>query len=160
MVDTLTINGEIGQYAKFDLNMKGRSPTTTTSNTPSFLTTGENPFLVSKASVKFANDIAAIGAASKVAVQNFKVTIEKKLEQIYSTMSTTTEGIEFASQHNTAFAIKGDFEIIYNDTTFRALALAGTKQAIEIQLEGRALIGATKYENITLQLASVILEDW
>ena len=33
-------------------------------------------------------------------------------------------------------------------------------QALEIQLEGRTLIGATKYENITIQLASVVLEDW
>jgi len=56
--------------------------------------------------------------------------------------------------------VKGDFEIVYNDSTFKTLALAGTKQAIEIQLEGRALIGATKYENITIQLASVVLEDW
>ena len=75
-------------------------------------------------------------------------------------MSSTTEGTDFATQHNKNLNVKGDFEIVYNDTTFRALALAGTKQAIEIQVEGRALIGATKYENITIQLASVVLEDW
>ena len=160
MVDSLTITGEIGQYLKFDMKSKGRLPTTTTGNTPSFSTTGENPFLVTKASIKFAADIASISGASKVACQNFKLTIDKNLEQIFSTMSSTTEGTDFATQHNKNLNVKGDFEIVYNDTTFRALALAGTKQAIEIQVEGRALIGATKYENITIQLASVVLEDW
>lgn len=160
MVDSLTITGEIGQYVKFDLKSKGRLQTSTTGNTPTFLTTGENPFLVSKASIKFATDVAGLSGASKVACQNFKITIDKNLEQIFSTMSSTTEGTDFASQHNKNLNVKGDFEIVYNDSTFKTLALAGTKQAIEIQVEGRVLLGATKYENITIQLASVVLEDW
>lgn len=160
MVDTLTVMGEIGQYLKFDLKSKGRLQTSATGNTPSFTTTGENPFLVSKASIKFANDAAGLTGASKVAVQNFKLSIEKNLEQIFSTMSSTTEGTDFATQHNQSFNVKGDFEIVYDNSTFKTLALAGTKQAIEILVEGRALLGATKYENITLRLTSVVLEDW
>lgn len=56
--------------------------------------------------------------------------------------------------------MKGDFEIVYDLNTYRDLATAGTLQALEIQIDGRNLIGATKYENITIQLASVVLEDW
>lgn len=160
MVDSLTLSGEVGQYAKFDLKMKGRQPTDTTGNTPAFLTTGENPFIMSKASVKFASAIAGISGASKVPVQNFKLTIDKNLDQIWSTMSSTTDATDFATQHNKNFTIKGDFEIIYDSKVYRDNFLTGTKQAMEIQLEGRALIGATKYENITIQLASIILEDW
>lgn len=158
MVDTLDIIGEIGQYAKFDLKTKGRKLSNATGNTPSFTT--ENPFLVSKASVKFAADIAGLGAASKVPVQNFKFTLEKNLEQIYGTMSNGTEALDFASQHNTVFGVKGEFEIVYGNTTYKDLFTAGTKQAIEISLEGRSLIGATKYETLTFQFASVVLEDW
>ena len=88
------------------------------------------------------------------------MTIDKNLEQVWSTQSSTTEGIDFASQHNKDFRVKGDFEIIYNDSVFKTLALAGTKQAIEITLEGRVNIGATKPESIVIQIASVILEDW
>jgi len=160
MVDSLTIMGEISQYTKFELKSKGRLQTSTSGNTPTFLTTGETPFMVSKASIKFATAVAGLAGASKVAVQNFKLTIDKNLEQIYSTMAASVEGTDFATQHNTALSVKGDFEIVYDAATYRDLATAGTKQAIEIQLEGRTLIGATKYENITIQLASVVLEDW
>lgn len=160
MVDALTLTAEVGQYLKFDLKTKGRLQTNTTGNTPAFTTTGETPFLVTKSSIKFAADIASIGGASRVAVQNFKLTVDKNLEQIFSTMSSATEGTDFATQHNKNFAVKGDFEIVYDVETYKTLALAGTKQAIEIQIEGRTLLGATKYENITIQLASVVLEDW
>ena len=160
MVDSLTIMGEVGQYVKFDLKSKGRLQTSTTGNTPSFATTGETPFLVSKASVKFATDVAGLAGASRVAVQNFKMTIDKNLEQIFSTMSSATEGTDFATQHNKNLNVKGDFEIVYDANTYKALAVAGTKQAIEINVESRVLLGATKYESITIQLASVVLEDW
>lgn len=160
MVDSLTLSGEVGQYSKFDLKMKGRLPTDATGNTPAFSTTGETPFMVSKASVKFASAISGLTGASKTPVQNFKVTIEKNLEQIWSTMSSTTEATDFATQHNKNFTVKGDFEIIYDTKTFRDTFTAGTKQAVEIQLDGRTLIGATKFEGLTIQLASVVLEDW
>lgn len=160
MVDSLAITGEVGQYVKFDLKTKGRLQTTTTGHTPAFATTGDNPFLVSKVSVKFAANVAGLAAASKVAVQNFKFSIDKNLEQIFSTMTGATEATDFSSQHNKNLSAKGDFEMIFEDETFKTLALAGTKQAIEISVEGRTLIGATKYENLTFQFASVILEDW
>lgn len=160
MIDSFTIMGEVGQYSKFDLKMKGRLPTNTTGNTPAFLTTGENPFMVGKASIKFATNIAGISGATRIPVQSFKVTFDKNLEQIFSTSSDGTEAFNFASQHNKNFTIKGDMEILYNDVTYRDIFTAGTKQALEIMIEGRTLIGATKYENITIQLASVILEDW
>lgn len=160
MVDSLTLSGEVGDYTKFDLKMKGRLPTNTTGNTPAFATTGENPFMVSKASIKFASAVAGLSGATRTPVQNFKVTFDKNLEQIFSTSSDGTEALNFATQHNKNFTIKGDMEVIYNDVIFRDLFTAGTKQAIEISLEGRTLIGATKYENLTIQLASVVLEDW
>lgn len=160
MLDSLTLTGEASQYLKFDAKLKGRSPTNTTGNTPAYTATGETPFLVTKASIKFATNVAGLAGASRVPVQNFKLTIDKNLEQIFSTSSDGTEALEFASQHNKNMAIKGDFEILYDNGTYKTLALAGTLQAIEITLEGRALIGATKYESLTIQLASVVLEDW
>lgn len=160
MIDSLGIVGEVGSYAKFDLKMKGKLFANTTGNTPTFLSTGDTPFVMSKATVKFATDIAGLGAASKVAVQSFKITFDKKLEQIFSTMSSTTDAVDFASQHNTTFTIKGDMEIVYDTDTYKTLFTAGTKQAMQIMLEGKTLLGATKYEAVDIQLASVVLEDW
>mgnify|MGYP007125359886 CR=1 FL=1 len=160
MLDELTISGDAGQYARFDVKATGRLPASATGNTPTFTATGETPFLTSKASIKFATNIAGITGATRVPCQSFKVTIEKNLEQIFSTSADGTEALNFSTQHNQDLWVKWDFEIVYDLNTYRDLANAGTLQALEIQLEGRTLIGATKYENITIQLASVVLEDW
>lgn len=160
MLDTLSITGEAGDYLRFDHKMVSRSLTDATGNTPTFLTTGENPFLVSKVSIKFATDVAGLSGVSRVGVTTFKLNIEKNLTQIFGTSTDGTEALDFGTQHNQDMRITGDFEMIYNSTTYRNLANAGTKQAIELVVEGRSLIGATKYESITIQLASVILQEW
>jgi hypothetical protein len=159
MIDTLSIAGEVSDYLRFDTKMVGRTPTDATGNTPAFVV--ENPFLVSRAQIKFASNIAGLTGASVVPVQSFNLNIEKNLEQIWSTkQNESTEAILFASQHNKDLRITGDFTIIYNDKTYRDLALAGTLQAIEIKVDGRSLIGATKREELTIQLASVVLTEW
>lgn len=159
MVDTLSIAGEVSDYLRFDTKMVGRNPTDATGNTPAFTT--ENPFLVSRAQVKFATNVAGLSGASLVPVQSFNLNIEKNLEQIWSTEATAgTEALNFATQHNKDFRVSGDFTIIYNSKTYRDLAIAGTLQAIEIKVDGRSLIGATRREELTIQLASCILTEW
>lgn len=160
MLDTLSISWEAGDYLRYDTKLVSRSLTDVTGNTPAFLTTGENPFLVSKVSVKFANDIAGISGASRIGITTFNLNIEKNLTQVFQTSTDGTEALDFWSQHNQDFRVTGDFELLYNSKTYRDLALNGTKQAIEIQVEGRNLIGSTRYENLTIQLASVILTEW
>jgi len=159
MVDTLAISGEVADYLRFDTKMVGRTPTDATGNTPAFTT--DTPFLVSRAQVKFASNIAGLSGASVVPVQSFNLNIEKNLEQIWSTEATAgTEAVDFATQHNKDLRVSGDFTIIYNSKTYRDLALAGTLQAIEIKVDGRSLIGATKREELTIQLASCVLTEW
>ena len=160
MVDTLSISGEAGDYLRFDTKITGKLPTNTTGNTPAFLTANETPFLVSRASIKFASNIAGLSGATAVPVQNFTLNIEKNLQQIFSTLATGTEALDFASQHNQDFRVSGDFEIVYDNVTYRDLAIAGTKQAIEISITGRNLIGATKYETLVFQIASSVFTEW
>jgi hypothetical protein len=159
MVDTLSITGEVSDYLRFDTKMTGRTPTDATGNTPAFVT--ETPMLVSRAEIKFASNVAGLTGASLVPVQSFNLNIEKNLEQIWSTESTSgTEALNFATQHNKDLRITGDFTIIYNNKTYRDLALAGTLQAIEIKVDGRSLIGATKRDEFTIRLNSVVLTEW
>lgn len=159
MIQTLGFKFDVGQIAKFDLTMIGQSPSTTSGNTPSFLT-GDEDFLVSNVHVKFATDVAGLSAASRVPVQSVNFTIEKNLNQIFSTKSTTTEALEFVSQHNQDFRVAGDAEIVYNDTTYSTLLTAWTYQAMEIDIVGRYLIWATKYNQITIQFAQIALDEW
>lgn len=139
--------------------MVGRAPTDATGNTPAFTT--ENPFLVSRAQVKFATNVAGLTGASLVPVQSFNLNIEKNLEQIWSTESVAgTEALNFATQHNKDMRVSGDFTIIFDNKTYRDLALNGTLQAIEIKVDGRNLIGATRRDELTIRLNSVILTEW
>lgn len=160
MLESLTITAEVGQYLRFDAKYKGNMIVDATGNTPAFTATGETPFLVTNMSVKVANDVAGLGAASRISVQSLKQTIDKNLEQVYGSKTSTTEQLGFTSQHNKNLSVKGDIETLYDSDTLKDLAIAGTKQALEIQIQGRTLIGATKYEDLTIQLASIVLEDW
>ena len=164
MVDSLEISGQVGDFARFTLKSKGQLQTSTSGHTPAFLTSGESSFKVSRASIKFASSISGLAGATQVACQNFKIAIAKNLEQIFSTntaaLTTSTDATNFAGQYNKSFEVKGDFEIVYDADTYKTLALAGTKQAIELQIAGTSLIGATQYENITIHLASVVLDSW
>lgn len=160
MLESLTLTAEVGQYLRFDVKYKGNMIANTTANTPAFVTAGENPFLVTNMSFKIAADVTALAGASRISVQSLKSTIDKNLEQIFGTKTSTTEQLGFVSQHNKNLSVKGDVELLYNDDSQKTLAIAGTKQAIEIQIQGRSLIGATKYEELIIQLASVVLEDW
>lgn len=160
MLDTLTISGEVSDYLRFEGTLMGKGVTDVSGNTPSFLTTGDTPFLVQKVSVKLATDIAGLSGASRIGITNFNLNIEKNLTQVFTTSTDGTEALDFNSQHNQDLRVTGDFELVYDSKTYRDLALNGTKQAIEIYVEGHTLIGATKYEALTIQLASVLLKEW
>lgn len=61
---------------------------------------------------------------------------------------------------NQQFGVTGDFEVVYDANTYRDYFTANTKRAIQIEIEGATLIGATKYNKLTIQLAQVHLESW
>jgi hypothetical protein len=61
--------------------------------------------------------------------------IAKNLTQIFSTSSTCgTEALDFVSQHNQNFGVTGDMEIVYDADTYKDLAIANTKQAVQITI--------------------------
>lgn len=158
MCDKLGVNIEVGSYVKYDFSSMGRGVVNATGLTPAYVQ--EEIFKVSKAYVKFATDIAGLGAASKVAIQSAKIEINKNLEQIYSTATTLTDATDLTTQHNKQFEVSGEFEAIFDSTTYKLLAKNLTKQAIEITVEGTVLIGATRFNTLTFRVASCVLQDF
>jgi len=157
MADSLSMSFEVGDYMKYEFSSMGKGVATATGLTPAYI--AEEAFKTSKVYVKFATDIAGLGVAAKVAVQSGSIEIAKNLEAIYSTATTSTDAVELSSQHNKQLEISGEFEMVYDSTTYKTLANNLTKQAIEIAVEGTTLIGATKYNTLTIRVASAVLEN-
>ena len=61
---------------------------------------------------------------------------------------------------NQQFGVTGDLELVYDANTYRDYFTANTKKALQIEIEGATLIGATKYNKLTIQFAQVHLESW
>lgn len=155
MIDTLELDATVGEFIKFNASMKGGKIEDTTAS-PSFSTgTADEAFRASTAVVKFASTIAGLGAASAIAVQNIKFTITKNLMPVFKLGSTTIDAMV-----NQQFGVTGDLEIIYDANTYRDLFTANTKQAIQITITGPTLIGATKYNQIVIQIAAAHLSSW
>lgn len=62
MLEKIELDATIGEQVKYKATFKGKSVSAGSTYTPSF-DTADEPFLVSKATVKFADDIAGLGAA-------------------------------------------------------------------------------------------------
>lgn len=160
MLDSFSITGEVGQYMKFDMKSTGQSSTTATGLSVAY-TTADETFLVSKAYIKFANDLAGLAAASRTGVKSFKFEVGKNAEQVFETRTgSVDDAYDFTSQHNKNLVVSGDFEAIYDDNTFKGYNDAATTRAIELTVEGKFLIGATKYNALTFRVAQAVIEDW
>jgi len=155
MLDTLDFDITNGEYVKFNAMTKGGKIASTTSS-PSFLTgTADEQFRASKTTVKIASDISGLSGASAITLEAVKLSIKKNPVQKFA-LGATTMAVN-ANQH---FTVVGDISVTYNATTYRDLFTANTKKAMQIEIEGSTLIGATKYNKITIQLAQVHLESW
>lgn len=111
--------------------------------------------------VKFASALAGLTGATPVAVQSVNVEFMKNLTQIYSSaVAVGTEIVEFSTQHNQNFNVSGDMEIVMDTETYKTLFTGNTRQAMSITITGKTLIGATKYNQLTLTFPSIAIEDW
>lgn len=155
MLDSLEIDASVGEYVKFTTTFKGGKMATTTSS-PSFLTgLTDEAFIAGKVTVKRASNIAGLSGGTAISLQNIKISISKNTLQIFKLGSTTLD-----ANVNQQFGVTGDMEAVYDANTIRDFFTSNTKNALQIEIEGASLIGATKYNTLTIQLASVQLESW
>lgn len=160
MIQSLKLSFAVWSQAKFDLTMVGKGTTTSTGTTPAY-TTADEPFLISNMAVKVASAVAGLAGATPFPVQSVNVEYMKNLTQIYSSALTVgTEIVEFQSQHNQNFNIVWDLELVMDTETYKTLFINWTKQAMSITLTGKTLVGATKYNTLTLTFPSIVIEDW
>lgn len=153
MISSLEVTADLNEFVKFKGEVMGK-PGEAAANTPAFLT--ENNFLAKNVSVKFADDLAGLGAASAIDAKNISIKIEKNLESDDVLGSDTPADIL-----NKKFSITGSIELYYDATTYKTLSLAGTQKAVRIDLvDTGTTIGSSANPEIKIDLAKVKLTEW
>ena len=109
MLNNLTINAVLKDFVKFSAGFMSKVGAST-SQSPSY--SAENIFLATHVTVKFANTIALLGAASASAVRAINLTINKNVEDWQNLGSVEPTDIV-----NKAFTVSGDLEALLDDET-------------------------------------------
>lgn len=153
VIDSIDIEAKVGDYVRYSVKYVGGQVVTVLDKTPSY--SQEDIFLASGVSVKMADDVAGIAAASDIRAQSYKMTIEKSPEMLMALGSTNVDSI-----HNTVFTVKGDMELKYDTDTYMNIVVSGAKKAIQFVASSGALIGATKKAEIGAIVPRVALSEW
>jgi hypothetical protein len=152
-IDNLTIKAELGKFVEQEIEVKAKLGVAST-NSPSYV--AENNFLAKDVSVKFADALAGLDAASAISVKNVEIKFEKNLES-----DDVLGSYEPNDYLNKQFAVSGSIELLYDATTYKALALAGTQKAMRINIQDTTVtIGASSNPTIKIDLAKVKLTEW
>ena len=148
MIDTLTIESLLGQYAVVRASFRSKIGATATL-TPSY--TAENHFLPKHGVFKLASTQAGLGGASAVNIRRVSVTFNNNLEDDDAIGSEQPVDIL-----NKQFSISGSLEMVFDAETIKTLQLADTAQAMRIQLQNTDVtIGASTRPELRVDLHSV-----
>jgi len=153
LLDALSINAEVWSVVNFSGLFKGKKVNTTTGETVAFAS--ENYFKVANMTVKFADDVSWLTAASSVDLQMVNFELSKNTTPIYKVWS-----IEPSSIHNQQLALAGDFEALFTDDTYKDYVSGWTNKAMRITIQWDALIGATEYPELSFDFANLSFTEW
>lgn len=148
MLNTATFEMSPDQYVKVGLDMIAGKQTTESAYTPAYSTT-DVLFRPSTIAVKFAANYAGLGAAAAITtISNITLNFNKNAVPVWRLGSTEVEDIV-----NQRITINGDISFKYDVTTFRALGLAETSNAMQIVLTNST-------HSLTIELPSADFQDW
>jgi hypothetical protein len=154
VITKLGIKAALGKLVEFTAGFMAKLGAAAT-NTPSYAT-AENSFIAKDVSVKLATNIAGLASASAISVKDIELNIEKNVES-----DDVLGSYEPADFLNKQFSVSGSIELVYDATTYKALALAGTAKAMRITIENAdAIIGTTLHPKLVIDLAKVKFTEW
>lgn len=153
VLTSLEIAYEQGKFIDYVANFKSKKGATATL-TPS--TTAENRFLPQHLTFKLASTQAGLDAASAVVIKSLSMKINQNIEE-----DDVLGNIAPADFLNKQFAIEGTIEAIWqNITDFKNAALAGTVQALRIDLNNSDVtIGTASNPRIKIDLYSAVFKE-
>jgi len=150
---SLEIAYEQGKFIDYVANFKSKKGATATL-TPS--TTAENRFLPQHLTFKLASTQAGLDAAAAVVIKSLSLKIDQNIED--DDVLGNAAPADFLNKH---FMIEGTLEAIWqNESDFKNAALAGTVQAMRIQLKNTdTIIGAAANPEVKIDLHSVVFRE-
>jgi hypothetical protein len=158
VLDTLDFEAAADKIIRFAAKFMGQPLSSTSAQTPAY--TSETPFLGKHMAFKLASAYTGLDAASATAIERVKVQGKNNVEMVHQTGGS--DPLAPTSLHNTEFEMLGDFSFLYNATTIRDLALAGTSRALRLTVtntSATAISGST-YPTIQFDFPEVYLNDW
>ncbi len=151
MLNSLEINVALNQYALMTAELRSKKGETA-AITPSYVAGDEKKiFLPQHGTFKAAVDLAGLGAAPETTIRNLTFSIAKNLEDDQVIGSTDPADIL-----NKQFAIEGEVELLYRDSSFIDFLLADTARALRLTLTNTDItIGAVSNPKLEIDLARV-----
>ncbi len=149
----LEIDYVLGQFLSYNATLKAKKGSSASSFSPSY--TAENRFLPPHMTFKLATNLAGLNAASATQIKSLKLKIAKNLEDddVLGNLSPN----DFL---NKQFAIEGEVQLLWNDETFKNLALAATPQAMRLDLINNGVtIGSAANPELKIDLAAVVFKE-
>lgn len=148
VIETLDIEVMLGQYARYRAGFRSKVGATATL-TPSY--SAENHFLPQHGSLKIADDLGDLDAASAIDIRSVTLKVNKNVED-----DRKIGSLDQADILNKQFAVEGTIELVFNSNTFKTEMLADTAKAMRIRLSNTDItIGTTLHPELTVDLAKV-----
>lgn len=153
MLSQLDLDISIGQYAKYVASFRSKVGETATLS-PSY--SAESSFLPQHGSVKIADAVAGLDAASAIDIRSVKISIMKDVEDDRKIGSVAQADI-----NNKEFHVEGSLELVFNNNTFKTEMLADTAKAMRIRATNADVtIGDTLHPQLNIDLTKVKFSEF
>lgn len=136
--------------AKFGFRSKGGA---SFSRTATYVS--ENIFLPTMGDVRFAANLAGLGAASAIKIRQISLKVSKNVEDDRALGDANQQDIL-----NRQFQAEGEITLVYDDQSYVTNLNGNTAQALRVDLTNTGVtIGSTSNPRVRFELAKVLLEE-
>lgn len=154
MIRSLEINIEAGEYVKFTADLIAKKGATGATETVAYVE--EYEFTSKDAFVKFADEVADLGAASNSAIKSGRITLDLGVEPYYEVGST-----EPAEIHAGAIEVTGEIVARHTNGTYEDMYYGNTKKAMQFGFENSAVdLGGGLNPALVFTLPQVSVTDY
>ena len=152
MIKTFELTAPADDYVRFSCTISGQDEAVQAA-TPTLLT--EYDFIGRDVNVKVAANVAAISGATALETKDLTISWDTGAKEDFVHGKYGPDDI-----YNGPMAIEGSFTRNFVDKTFYDLFRSGAFQAMQVKIEGEAIIGTSALPSFLMLLDKVQITDW